>query len=113
MNLSVLYKTKSQNNKFNQISRFPQSTRDYAFIIKKEVSFIDLKREIKKLSSNIKDINLFDVYEGNNIQDGYISLAIRVSFESFDHTLKDDEINQIDAKIRDVLLNKFNTELRQ
>lgn len=113
MNLSILYKTKSSNNKFIELSRFPQSTRDYAFIVKKDVEYISIKKELKKLSSLIKNIEIFDIYDGKNIKDGYISYAIRVSFESFDHTLKEDEINEIDKKIKDTLTLKFNVEIRK
>jgi len=112
MNLSLLFSTKSANNKFEAISLFPNSSRDYGFIVSKQVKFIDLKREIKKCSPLIKDVKLFDIYEGNVIKQNYVSLAINVVFEKKDSTLKLEEINEVDKKIWETLKLKFNVVQR-
>lgn len=111
--LSLLFVTKTKNNKFEPISVYPSSSRDYAFIVSKDIKFSDLKREIKKQSNIIKNVNVFDIYEGEHIKEGHVSLAIRITFEAKDHTLKDNEIVPIDLKIREILVSKFKTEIRQ
>ena len=113
MNLSVLFASRSANNRFTQISRFPTVTRDYAFIVKEDIKFLDIKRELKKASSLIKDIVLFDIYKGEHVKEGYISLAVTVFFTSMDHTLKDEEIQAVDKKIREIISLKFVGEIRQ
>ena len=113
MNLSVLFASRSANNRFTQISRFPTVTRDYAFIVKEDIKFLDIKRELKKASSLIKDIVLFDIYKGEHVKEGYISLAVTVYFTSMDHTLKDEEIQAVDKKIREIISLKFVGEIRQ
>lgn len=112
MNLSLLFATKSKNNKFEPISSFPQSSRDYAFLLDDSINYGDIKREIKKCSSLIKDVHLFDVYKGNNILKNHKSVALTVTFESFDHTLKENEIEEANSKIVETLNKKFNVNLR-
>lgn len=112
MNLSLLFSTKSRNNKFEPISSFPQSSRDYAFLLDDSISYLDIKREIKKCSSLIKDVHLFDVYKGSNIVKNHKSIALTVTFESFDHTLKENEIEEANNKIVETLNKKFNVNLR-
>lgn len=113
MNLGVLFASRSSNNKFTQISRFPTVTRDYAFIVKESLKYQDIKKELKKASSLIKDIALFDIYKGEHVKEGYVSLAVKVYFSSLDHTLKDEEIQAVDKKIREIISIKFVGEIRQ
>ena len=113
MNLSVLFNVRSPKNKFSEYSRFPSVSRDYAFVIKNDINFEQIKNELKKASSLIKSINLFDIYKGDNIDEGYVSIALRTVLESLEHTLNDEHITEVDKKIREVLMKKFNVELRK
>ena len=112
MNLSVLFTTKSKNIKFEPISAYPQSSRDYAFIIDDSINYIDIKNEVKKCSSLIKDVSIFDIYKGKNLAQNEKSIALTVVFESNDHTLKDNEIDEVHNKIVETLNKKFNVSLR-
>lgn len=112
MNLSVLFATKSKNIKFEPISAYPQSSRDYAFIIDDSINYIDIKNEVKKCSSLIKDVSIFDIYKGKNLAQNEKSIALTVVFESNDHTLKDNEIDEVHTKIVETLNKKFNVSLR-
>lgn len=112
MNLSVLFATKSKNIKFEPISAYPQSLRDYAFIIDDSINYIDIKNEVKKCSSLIKEVSIFDIYKGKNLAQNEKSIALTVVFESNDHTLKDNEIDEVHNKIVETLNKKFNVSLR-
>ena len=112
MNLSVLFATKSKNIKFEPISAYPQSSRDYAFIIDNSINYIDIKNEVKKCSSLIKEVSIFDIYKGKNLAQNEKSIALTVVFESNDHTLKDNEIDEVHNKIVETLNKKFNVSLR-
>ena len=112
MNLSVLFTTKSKNIKFEPISAYPQSSRDYAFIIDDSINYIDIKNEVKKCSSLIKEVSVFDIYKGKNLAQNEKSIALTVVFESNDHTLKDNEIDEVHNKIVETLNKKFNVSLR-
>lgn len=113
INLSVLFATKSGNNKFVPISKFPTVTRDYAFVIKDDVKFSDIKKEVKKASNLIKDLTIFDIYKGEHVEKGYMSVAITVYLNSNDHTLNDEDISLTDKKIRDIISSKFMGVIRQ
>ena len=112
MNLSVLFATKSKNIKFEPISAYPQSSRDYAFIVDDSINYIDIKNEVKKCSSLIKEVSVFDIYKGKNLAQNEKSIALTVVFESNDHTLKDNEIDEVHNKIVETLNKKFNVSLR-
>ena len=112
MNLSVLFATKSKNIKFEPISAYPQSSRDYAFIIDDSINYIDIKNVVKKCSSVIKEVSVFDIYKGKNLAQNEKSIALTVVFESNDHTLKDNEIDEVHNKIVETLNKKFNVSLR-
>ncbi len=112
MNLSVLFATKSKNIRFEPISAYPQSSRDYAFIIDDSINYIDIKNEVKKCSSLIKEVSVFDIYKGKNLAQNEKSIALTVVFESNDHTLKDNEIDEVHNKIVETLNKKFNVSLR-
>ena len=112
MNLSLLFNTRSANNKFSEISKFPKVKRDYAFIVSEDYSYLNIKSEVKKCSSLIKEVSLFDIYKGENIKENHVSLALSVTLEKMDSTLKEDEIVSLDNKIKETLLNKFKVEFR-
>ena len=112
MNLSVLFATKSKNIKFEPISAYPQSSRDYAFIIDDSINYIDIKNEVKKCSSLIKEVSVFDIYKGKNLAQNEKSIVLTVVFASNDHTLKDNEIDEVHNKIVETLNKKFNVSLR-
>ncbi len=113
LNLTLLFETKSKNNKYETIPIYPSSTRDYAIIVDKAFEYGKLKTELKKLSSLIKEINVFDVFEKLNVEDGLKSVAFTVTFQSLDHTLKENEIVEVDLKIKDYLENKIKVTLRK
>ena len=54
---------------------------------------------IKDLDSNIRTVNIFDVFEGGNLPDDKKSIAINVSIQADDKTLSDSDLNQISKKI--------------
>ena len=60
----------------------------------------------------LQDTLLFDVYEGKNIPEGKISLAIRLTFGRFDRTLTDAEVNAAVEKIVAALGKELSASLR-
>lgn len=113
INLTTLFNIRSGNNKFVSISKFPTVSRDYAFIIKDDILYSQIHSEIKKCSSLIKDIEIFDIYRGDKITEGYRSIALKIKLNAEDHTLKESEINEVDQKVRDAIKLRLNAELRQ
>ena len=99
MNLNAFLDLKSSPLKMYQYSRFPSVKRDYAFVCKVDLSCEDILSAIKKNSSGIIiNQEVFDVYTGEHVENGFKSVALRVTYSSLDHTLKEDEINNAESK---------------
>ena len=112
LNLTKLFNTKTSNNKSVEYSKYPLVSRDYALLVDEDVAYQNIVKELKKASNYIKNIELFDLFKGNNIKEGKVSIALSITLEKLDNTFTNEEINQIDAKVKDVIVNKIKGELR-
>ena len=112
LNLTKLFNTKTSNNKSVEYSKYPLVSRDYALLVDEDVVYQNIVKELKKASNYIKNIELFDLYKGSNIKEGKVSIALSITLEKLDNTFTNEEINQIDAKVKDVIVNKIKGELR-
>jgi phenylalanyl-tRNA synthetase beta chain len=107
------------NAKTNQIvfiepSIYPTINRDIAFLIRDEIKAADIIQTIKRIGkSMIKEIEVFDVYKGNNIPEGLKSLALSLVFCSNERTLTSEEINILMSNIIKELENKYQIILRK
>lgn len=93
-------------NKFiyKEVSKYPTVTRDIAMLISKDDTYQNIKDIIKNINSNlIKEVSLFDVYEGKGLPDNKKSIAITVSYNNSEKTLTEEEI----LKIHDKVLNSL------
>ena len=112
LDLEALLEAKVSVSKMTPISRFPTVSRDLAFIVDKSVAVGDIIKLIKVTGKGIvKDVAIFDVYEGSNIAENKKSVAINITLNS-DHTLTDKEIVDAMDKIKFELNKKFDIELR-
>ena len=112
-NLKLPKKTLNlQKTKF-EVSDYQKSERDFAFIVNKEVKAQDLIDAVssvdQKLISNIK---VFDVYEGENIPDNQKSLAISITIQSSEKTLKDSDLEKINSLVIKTVENKTGAKIR-
>ena len=101
--LDNLVQFKQNNKKINKIlvlSDFQKSDRDFAFLISKNINAQQLVDAIKKTDKSlIKKIKIFDVYEGENIPSDKKSIALKVTIQSDEKTLNDNELKDISNKI--------------
>lgn len=117
LNLEILLKNKPSKVKASEVSKYPSVTRDYALVVEEDVKVADIIQSIKKngkldKENIIQNVEVFDVYMGEHVAQGYKSIALTVSFQSFVKTLKDIEINGIHEKIMETLKKELNAELR-
>ena len=95
------------------VSDFQKSERDFAFVVKKEVSSQDLINAISSVDQNlISNIKVFDVYEGDNIPANQKSIAINLTIQSFDKTLNDSDLEKINKLIIETVENKTGAKIR-
>ena len=101
--LDNLVQFKQSNKKINkslELSDFQKSDRDFAFLISKNINAQQLVDAIKNTdTSMIKKINIFDVYEGENIPSDKKSIALKVTIQSDEKTLNDNELKDISNRI--------------
>ena len=101
-----------QKTKFT-VSDYQKSERDFAFIIDKQVSSQDLINAISSIDQNlINNINVFDVYEGENIPENQKSIAISVTIQSSEKTLNDNDLEKINKLIIETVENKTGAKIR-
>ncbi len=97
----------------NDLPKFPEVKRDFALLVDKSVKFADLAKAAlvaeKKL---LKAVNLFDVYEGKNLEAGKKSYALSFILQDTENTLKDKQIEAIMTKLQKVFEEKFDAKLR-
>lgn len=95
------------------VSDYQMITRDYAFIIDKDIPAGDLLNFIKNIDKNlIRSVNIFDIYSGNKIEVGKKSIALSVNIQDDKKTLNEEDINLINRKIIDGVKQKFAAVLR-
>lgn len=86
--------------KYTGIAKYPAVSRDLSMVMKKEILVGQVEEIIRKKGGKLlESCTLFDVYEGNQIADGYKSVAYSISFRATDHTLEEKEITILMDKI--------------
>ena len=103
---------KDQKTKYS-VSDYQKSERDFAFIVDKKINVQDLVNVISNVNKNlISNIKVFDVYEGDNIPENQKSIAISVTIQSQEKTLKDADLDQINKSIIETVENKTGAKIR-
>ena len=112
-NLELPKKTlKDLKVKFS-FSDYQKSERDFAFIVNKEVKAQDLIDTISNVDESlIKDIKVFDVYEGDNIPENQKSIAINVTIQSSERTLNENDLEKINNLIIKTVESKTGAKIR-
>lgn len=107
-NWAIILKLISNKIKYTEIPKYPEVRRDLALLIDQNISYgsiYDIARQTEK--SLLKDVNLFDVYEGNNLPEGKKSYALSFTIQDNSKTLTDAQIDKIMSKLQ----NNFEKEL--
>lgn len=109
----LMKEVKKSKVTFSEISKFPAVKRDLALLLDKSVQF----GEIEKIAGEserklLKQVELFDVYEGKNLPAGKKSYAVSFYLQDETKTLNDKQIDAIMQKIRTNLENKLGASLR-
>ncbi|TDE02619.1 phenylalanine--tRNA ligase subunit beta [Flavobacterium hiemivividum] len=107
-NWTVIIKMISNKIKFTEIPKYPEVRRDLALLIDQNVSYDSIYAIAKQSEKSLlKEINLFDVYEGSNLPEGKKSYALSFIIQDNAKTLTDAQIDKIMGKLQ----KNFETEL--
>ena len=86
--------------KYKEASKYPSITKDMSFIVKKDVSSSDIQNIVKKVGGRLlTDIDVFDVYVGENVGEDEKSIAYTLTFSDPTRTLSDEEVTQLFRQI--------------
>ena len=110
----VKYKQQFKKEKESLVySDFQKSDRDFAFLIDKDIEAQVLTEIIENIDKSlIKNVKVFDVYEGPNIDKDKKSIALKVTIQSDTKTLNEKDLNDISQKIITIVEEKAQAKLR-
>ncbi|MBQ4162277.1 MAG: phenylalanine--tRNA ligase subunit beta [Parabacteroides sp.] len=109
----LMKETKKSKVTFTEISKFPAVKRDLALLLDKNVKFADVKKIANESERKLlKEVTLFDVYEGKNLPAGKKSYAVSFFLQDEGKTLNDKQIDAIMKKIQTNLEQKLGAQLR-
>ena len=101
------------DRKYEGIAKFPAVSRDISMVVPKEVLAGEIEAVIAQRGGKIlENYQLFDIYEGSQIKEGYKSMAYSVTFRAKDRTLEDADVNAAMKKILNGL-ERLGIELRK
>lgn len=107
-NWALILKLISTKIKYTEIPKYPEVRRDLALLIDQNVTYDSIYSVARQTEKTLlKDINLFDVYEGQNLPEGKKSYALSFTIQDHSKTLTDAQIDKIMSKLQ----NNFETEL--
>lgn len=95
--------------RYKKLPQFPEVQRDLAFVVPDSVSYDELQKIVKKaVKSNLfKGCEVFDIYKGENIQEGFKSIAFRVKMQDEQATLTDEIVDEQMKSVRASLEKAF------
>ncbi|MDI6591838.1 MAG: phenylalanine--tRNA ligase subunit beta [Patescibacteria group bacterium] len=95
-----LQKLSSEETIYQPISRYPAAVRDIAFLVPREVKVVEVLNKINAVGGPlVRDVDLFDIYEGEEIPEGKKNLAFHIIYQAEDRTLSSEEIDEVQEKI--------------
>lgn len=98
---------------YTEISKFPAVKRDLALLIDKKVQFAEIEKIAYETDKKLlKSVELFDVYEGKNLEAGKKSYAVSFVLQDENATLNDKQIDKLMQKLITNLQNKLDAKLR-
>jgi phenylalanyl-tRNA synthetase beta chain len=99
---------------FAELSRFPEVRRDLALLVDRNLPAEDVLAAIREQAGEwLKDLKLFDVYQGKGIDPLRKSLAVGLTWQHPSRTLNDEEVNTITENVLASLETRFNATLRK
>ena len=103
---------KNQKTQY-KYSDFQKSERDFAFVLDKNFKVQELIEIITNVDKDlIKSVKVFDVYEGDNIEEGKKSIALNVIIQSLEKTLNEEDLNRINQLIISTVESKTDAKIR-
>ncbi len=110
---AVVEASAMQQNIFFEIPKYPAVRRDFALLLDNSVSYEEIEQIALQTGKKLlKEVNLFDVYQGKNLPEGKKSYAVSFMFQDENKTLTDKQVDKIMGKLQQRFEKELNAELR-
>lgn len=114
LNFEKIFKLAQEELVYQPPSSYPAAVRDLAILVNRGDRVADVLNIINQMGGElIRDVDLFDMYEGEEIPQGKKNLAFHIIYQSYERTLKDEEIDKIQKKIIKELEKKQGWQVRK
>ncbi|MBY6035246.1 phenylalanine--tRNA ligase subunit beta [Fictibacillus nanhaiensis] len=114
LNATRLIDSEIQQMVYQTLPRYPSITRDIALVVDQELPAGDLFTVIQAAGGDLlKEVNLFDLYEGEKVEEGKKSLAFSLKYFDPERTLTDDEVVSAHDRVLKSLEERFGAQLRK
>lgn len=114
LSLAKVFAADAEETYYTTIPRFPSMTRDMAVVVAKEVKAGEMKQVIVEAGGELlKEVTLFDLYEGEKMEEGKKSLAFSMNYFAPERTLTDEEVTEAHSRVLAAVEEKFGAELRK
>lgn len=114
INLDKLLAKRTGKMKFKEISKFPSIKKDLAFVMNKNIESKDIETVIKKAAGSLlTNIEVFDVYTGENVGEDEKSIAYSLTFMDAKKTLTEEEVSVVFDKVIEMVESKCEAKLRR
>jgi phenylalanyl-tRNA synthetase beta chain len=114
LDLAPLYQNANQAIIAKSYARFPAIQRDLAVVVQQDIPAQQIKDRIRTLGGQLlKEVEIFDVYQGQPVPEGHKSLALTMRYQSEERTLKDEEVNKLNSDILTAIQQEFGAEWRR
>ena len=113
LDLGVMVGAATEVVMFRDLLAYPVVEQDFALVLDSAVPAAAVVAALRAAGGKLlKDVRVFDAYEGAQVAEGKKSLALRLSFRAPDRTLSEDEVNQLRRKMLDNIRVELGAELR-
>ena len=113
LSMTKLFEKNIKPIKYKEANKYPEISKDLAFIVDKNITSNEIMSQIKKSGGRLlQNIEVFDVYVGENVLENEKSIAFNLKFSDSTRTLTDNEVMEVFNKIINDVENKLNAKLR-
>lgn len=113
LSMTKLFEKNIKPIKYKEANKYPEISKDLAFIVDKNITSNEIMAQIKKSGGRLlQNIEVFDVYVGENVLENEKSIAFNLKFSDSTRTLTDNEVMEVFNKIINDVENKLNAKLR-
>lgn len=110
---ALLEVTKARKTSFSAIPKYPAVRRDFALLLNNSVSYEEIEQiALKTEKKLLKEVDLFDVYQGDNLPEGKKSYAVSFKFQDENKTLTDKQVDKMMKKLQHRFEEELQAELR-